>query len=79
MAKSIARLRLSLRRTLAMVEATQDLKERVRYTELYGVTCIKLIKLLRVQTMEEDSLAAWWRETMDKALKEAMEEMNLRI
>jgi integrase len=79
MAKSIARLRLGLRRTMTMVLEAQDLKERLRYTDLYGVTCIKLVKLLRVQAMGEDSLAAWWRETIDKALKEAVEEMNLRI
>jgi hypothetical protein len=78
-AQSIARLRLGLRRILAMMEGEQGISARVRYTDLYGVTCAKLARLLRLQAMGEGSLFAWWREAVDEALQDVVEELGLSI
>ena len=79
LAEGIARLRLGLRRIFGMAMETENFRERLRYADLYGVNCIKLVKLLRAQTRAQGNLGDWWRVTVDQALKEAVKEMNLRI
>jgi site-specific recombinase XerD len=76
-AQSIARLRLG--RILAMMEGEQRINARLRYTDLYGKTCVKLAKLLRLQAMGEGSLFAWWREAVDEALQDVVEELGISI
>ncbi len=79
LAEGIARLRLGLRRIFGMAMETGNFRERLRYADLYGVNCIKLVKLLRAQTRAQGNLGDWWRGTVDQALKEAVKEMNLRL
>ncbi len=78
-AQSIARLRLGLRRILVMMEGEQGIHARVRYTDLYGRTCVKLARLLRLQAMGEGSLFTWWREAVDEALQDVVEELGISI
>jgi site-specific recombinase XerD len=78
-AQSIARLRLGLRRILAMMEGEQGISARVRYTDLYGKTCVKLARLLRLQATGEGSLFTWWREAVDEALQDVVEELGLEL
>lgn len=79
LAYSIARLRLALRRILALVETSEDITERARYIDMYGVTCVKLVKLLRVEVEGGGSLFAWWREALDEALAVVVEQLGLEI
>jgi hypothetical protein len=79
LAEGIARLRLGLRRIFGMAMETDNFRERVRYTDLYGLNCIKLVKLLRTESSRQGSLTEWWRSTLDRALEEAVKEMNLRL
>ena len=51
----------------------------MRYTDMYGLTCIKLVKLLKVQAKGDGGLFIWWHEVLDKALQGAVEEMGLKI
>jgi hypothetical protein len=78
-AQSIARLRLGLRRILVMMEGEQGISARVRYTDLYGKTCVKLARLLRLQATGEGSLFTWWREAVDEALQDVVEELGMEI
>jgi hypothetical protein len=52
---SIARLRLALRHILVLVETAVDVSERARYIDMYSMSCFKLVKLLRVEALGEDS------------------------
>jgi hypothetical protein len=79
LARGIAMLRLTLRRILAQVEASQDINDRVRYTDMYGLICIKLARLLKVQATGERGLFIWWREALDEALEGVVEELGLKI
>ena len=72
-------LRLVLRRTLGIAAEEENVTERIRLTDIYGVACVRLVKHLQGVGKNQDRLVAWFDEVVGKALRDVVEEMGLRI
>ena len=79
LAEEIASLRLVLRRTLGLAAEEANIRESIRLTDIYGVACVRLVKLLRVVGLNQEGLVAWFDGLVDQALRDVAEEMGLRI
>jgi hypothetical protein len=77
LSEEIASTRLVLRRTIRLASETQDAREQVRLTDLYGSGCMRLAKLLKAGRGETGRIKAYLDRTRREAIRDAMKELGL--
>jgi hypothetical protein len=77
--EEIASVRCTLRSSFRLAMETQDTKELVRFAEIYGICCIRLIRLLKIEKNSHGQLEAYLKEGVQKALEIAAKELGLAI
>ena len=77
--EEIASTRVTLRRSLSQALETEDVREQVRLTEIYGSSCIRLMRMLKAETAAQGKLADFLRKELDAAILEVNEEFGLDL
>ena len=57
----------------------QTVKEQLRYTEVYGRGCIRLVKLLKSEGAAQGSLADFLRKEIEDTILEVNQEWDLDL
>jgi hypothetical protein len=63
-----------LRNVLALALETQDVTEYVYFVEIYGIGCVRLVRMLKKQRGDQDRLQRYLQELIDAALQEVLRE-----
>jgi hypothetical protein len=74
-----ASLRLVLRRAFALASEAHTVREQVRYTDIYGQGCVRLVRLLKAERAAQGRLADYLREEIDQAILEVNAEFGLDL
>ena len=77
--EEIASTRLVLRRLFALAMETEEVKELVRYTDKYGQSCIRLMRLLKAEKGMQGRAAELLRELIAETISELNKELGLDL
>ena len=77
--EEIASTRLVLRNTYQLAVESQTVKEQMRYTEIYGRGCFRLVRLLKSERLSQGSLADFLRKEIDAAILEVNQEWGINL
>lgn len=75
--EEVAATRLGLRRIFNIAIETQDVKDRIHLTDIYGRSCTRLVKLLKAEGRKHSRLDAVMSDALHQALTEIYEEFGL--
>ena len=77
--EEVATARLVLRNTYLLAIEPQTVKEQLRYTEVYGRGCIRLVRLLKSEGAAQGSLADFLRKEIEETILEVNREWDLDL
>jgi integrase len=75
--EEIASTRLVLRRTFDLATDNPEARELVRYVNIYGYGCVRLVKLLGIKGSNKGKLAAYFQNCINQAIDKLAEEWGL--
>ena len=77
--EEIASTRLVLRRAFSLALKDQSVRAQVRYSDIYGHSCIRLIRLLKAESKAQGRLTDYLIEARDMAIAEVCAEFGLDL
>ena len=77
--EEIASTRLVLRRAFSLALDAQSVRAQVRYSDIYGHSCIRLVRLLKAESNAQGRLTDYLIEARDMAIAEVCAEFGLDI
>ena len=75
--EEVAAVRHVLRTTLRLAMEAEEAREALRLVDTYGYGCMRLLRLLRMETMDSGKLERYLRELIDGAIQENARIMGL--
>ena len=75
--EEIASVRLVLRRAFSLAMEAHTVREQVRYTEIYGSGCVRLVNLLKAEGAAQGQLLNFLGKEIDAVIQEVNEEFGL--
>ena len=77
--EEIASVRLVLRRAFSLAMEAHTVREQVRYTEIYGSGCVRLVNLLKAEGAAQGQLLNFLGKEIDAVIQEVNEEFGLDV
>jgi len=77
--EEIASTRVTLRRAYSQALETEDVREQVRLTEIYGSSCTRLVRMLKAESAAQGKLADFLRAELDAAILDVNKEFGLDL
>ena len=77
--EEIASTRVTLRRAYPQALETEDIRELVRLTDIYGSSCIRLMRMLKDEKAAQGKLADYLRGELDAAILKVNKEFGLDL
>jgi len=75
--EEIASMRYVLRNVFRLAIEAEETREYIRLVEIHSFSCVRLVKLLRMDRADTDRLGAYLMEGIDQAIREATQELGL--
>jgi site-specific recombinase XerC len=75
--EEIASTRCVLRKSFRMAKEAQETQELAHLVEIYGSSCMRLLRLLKIEKTNTGQLEAYLSESIDKALETVGKELGL--
>jgi hypothetical protein len=75
--EEIASTRSTLRSSFKLEMEAQETQTLMHMAEVYGVCCIRLVRLLKIEKSNSGQLEEYLKEGMDQAIKIAVKKLGL--